>query len=529
MRLSSVCSVLVLLIVFESDPPRAQGTSVPPRTTAGTHTVTFATPQGTVQLHVSSDAASGDVISGQVAVEPAGATQPDRDANRARLMALSLEFEDQRTPVANAHYEWTVPALVLAGSAPVSLRDADNALIARSPVPIDPVPAARPRGGSRDETLDLPAEAETGRSAIVRGRFDGGLAGATVTVAGAEATLLAASPRQLAFRVPANVTGPVPIRIASDGRAADGTIRVFDVRLSASRTQLFRNQRAELTVTVSGLAAISEPVTLSLANQSPGIVRIDGIDRPVTIAPGQVSRAGTYTTTRRLTGIEPGPFQVAASVGRPPLSQFDLPRSMSRILDDWYATTGVGITPDANDLVQRSVLAARTRLNDFLLMQRAHQGDVQEVFAALLSHYCFDLRDEGIARTAAAPLFLDPFIRPVALGQGRTRTVEITPAEVRRQSFSDYLSRLVSRFTARQAVGYLYVRSMPAEAPITIDGERRGELTNRRLVAPAGDHQITVGGSTPCRQRVTVNPFQTEVVDCAGGATPPRLSLRTIG
>jgi hypothetical protein len=529
MRLAAVCSVLALVIAIESGPAGAQVTSVRPRTTAGTHTVTFATPQGTVQLHVPSDAASGDLIAGQVTVDPAGVTQADRDANRSRLTAFVLDFEGQQTAVAGGRYEWTIPALLQAGSAPVSLRGADNALISRSPVPIDPVPASRARGGSPEQALELPTEAEAGRSAIVRGRFDGGFAGSTVTIAGAEAALLAASPRQLTFRVPANVTGPVPIQVLSNGRATDGTVRVFDVRLSASRTQLFRNQRAELTVTVSGLAAITEPVTLALVNQSPSIVRIDGIDRPVTIAPGQVTRAGTYTTTRRMTGIEPGPFQVAASVGKPPLSQFDLPRSMSRILDDWHAATGVGLTTEANDLVQRSVLAARARLNDFLLLQRAHQGDVQEVFAALLSDYCFDLRDDGIARITAGPLLFNGFIRPVALGQGRTTAVEITPAEVRRQSFSDYLSRLVSRFTARQAVGYLFVRSTPAEAPITVDGERRGELTNRRLVAPAGDHQVVVGGTKPCRQRVTVNAFQTEVVDCTGNAPPARLSLRTIG
>ena len=66
----------------------------------------------------------------------------------------------------------------------------------------------------------------------------------------------------------------------------------------------------------------------------------------------------------------------------------------------------------------------------------------------------------------------------------------------------------------RQAVGYLFVRSAKPRAPITIDRKQNGELTDRRFVTPAGDHEIVVTGSQTCRQRVTVNPFQTAVVDC---------------
>jgi hypothetical protein len=517
MSVPKVCAIALLLAVTASLPARAQSTPVRVDTTAGTHTVTFTTPQGTVRLHMPSDATPGDVISGAILVEPAGATPADRDANLGRLKALVLELPGQQTPVASARYEWPIPAALRTGSAPLSLRGPGNVVLAQASVPIDPVPAPAPRGGPGNETLELPTEAEAGRTAVIRGRFDRGLAGKTVTLAGSEAGLLALSPRQLVFRVPAIAAGLVPIRVTSNDRAADGTIRMIGVRLSASRTQLFRRQRAELTVTVSGLEGITEPVTLTLVNQSRTIVQVDDIDRPITIAPRQVGRGGTFVATRRMTGIEPGPFQITASVGKPPLAQFNVLRAMPRILDDWYAKTGVGITPEASDLVQRSVLGARSPLDEFLSQQRANQGDVQDVFAALLSHYCFDLRDDGLARRRAdAPVLFNGFIRPVAFRQNPAKPVEITPNEVRRQSFSDLLSRLVSRFTARQAVGYLFVRSMPTQAPITIDSERRGELTDRRLVTPAGDHQIVVATAKPCRQRVTVNAFQTEVVVCGG-------------
>lgn len=524
MRPPQVGAIVLLLALIASTPMRAQSTSSRVYTTAGVRTATFETPQGTIVVHVSSDAAPGDLISGVARADPAGATPQDREANLRRLNAFSLEFQGQETSVSSGRYEWLVPVALRTGSGPLFLRDADGVRILQLSVSIDPVPAPGPRAGSPADTFELPTEGEKGRTAVIRGRSDRGLTGKTVTVGGTEAELLASSPRQLAFRVPVMATGLVPIRFTSEGRVVDRMMRTLDVRLSASRTQLFRGQRAELTVTVGGLDGITEPVTLTIVNQSPTTVRLDDIDRSIAIAPRQVRRDGTFVVTRRITGIQPGPFQISAGVGQPPLAQAEVLRSMPRILNDWQARTGVEITGDASDMIQRSVLGARRQLDEFLSQQRAYQGDVQEVFAALLSHYCFDLRDDGMTRRRVMDRpQLDAGIRLVALRQNRAGGTVITSNEVDRQSFSDFLSRLVSRFTARQAVGYLFVRSMPREAPITINGQRRGELTDRRFVTPVGEHQIVVTGSQTCRNRVTVNAFQTEVVDCGLTETRPTL------
>jgi hypothetical protein len=93
--------------------------------------------------------------------------------------------------------------------------------------------------------------------------------------------------------------------------------------------------------------------------------------------------------------------------------------------------------------------------------------------------------------------------------------VEITSSEVRRLSFSEFLSQLVGHFTMQQAVGYLLVSSMPDQMPVTIDGRRRDEATDRRVVTSVGEHLVVVAGSKPCRQRVTISAFQLRVVDCA--------------
>src|SRR5262249_4526796 len=161
-------------------------------------------------------------------------------------------------------------------------------------------------------------------------------------------------------------------------------------------------------------------------------------------------------------------------------------RAMNRALADWQAKQRIAITPDASALIQRSVLEARTRLDEFLTQQQAHEGDVEGVFAALLSHYCFDLRDDSRSRrrtTAGA----GPGSLAVASRQTRVGSGEIPPTEVRRLSFSEFLSQLIGHFPTQQSIGYLLVRSMPDKIPVTIDGQQKGEMTNRRIVTSVGE------------------------------------------
>ena len=50
---------------------------------------------------------------------------------------------------------------------------------------------------------------------------------------------------------------------------------------------------------------------------------------------------------------------------------------------------------------------------------------------------------------------------------------------------------------------------------ITIDGQRKSELTNRRFVTTVGTHEVQVARtSKPCRVSVAIDALQTSVVTC---------------
>ena len=370
---------------------RAQSDGGDVQVSGGISTASFTTPEGKIQVHVSADAAPGDTISGVVLAEPAGKTPQEQQANLGTLTGLVVELEGQRTKVASKQYEWTVPAALRVGRAILTLRRPDGRMVSQVPVPIDPQPPL-PRGPGQTGVA-LPSDLQIGRPVTIRGRFDGSLRGKSVDVGGSPAELLAASPRQVVFRTSQTTFGEVPIRFTDNGQPTEAMTRAMGVRLTATSTQLVKGQRANLTTTVTGLGGITEPVTLTFRNLSPTNVQIEGGSPRITIAPRDVKGDGTYVDTRRLTGIQAGGFQIVASVSRPALSRFNVTRTIDTVVDAWELRARFRIAPDARQLIQRSVLEAQRSLEDFLRQQEISGADPQSVFQALLSHYCYDLRD----------------------------------------------------------------------------------------------------------------------------------------
>jgi hypothetical protein len=202
---------------------------------------------------------------------------------------------------------------------------------------------------------------------------------------------------------------------------------------------------------------------------------------------------------------------------------------MTAVVNNWEIRAQFRINQDARAAIQRSILDARRPLEDFLRQQELTGADPRSVFQSLLSHYCYDLRDNQLAsnRSATGAATRQQEIAHLALGFTRTHahvlsvsrqqptlTPEVTPNEVRRWSFSQFLSDLIARATS-QSIGYLFVTSSPERAGITIDGQRKSELTNRRFVTSVGNHDVLVERpSKPCRLTVAISALQTSVVNC---------------
>ena len=200
----------LLLLAPSADQLGAQQPDSEVQMSGGVSTASFTTRQGRIQVHLSSDAAPGDTISGVVLAEPAGTTPQEHQENLGTLSGLVVEFEGQRTQVATREYEWTVPVSLRAGRALLLLRHPDGRVLSQVPVPVDPQPPLPT--GTVVTDIELPRDLQVGRPAIIRGQWDGKLRGRTVDVGGSPADLLASSPRQVVFRVTRATFGQLPIR-----------------------------------------------------------------------------------------------------------------------------------------------------------------------------------------------------------------------------------------------------------------------------------------------------------------------------
>ncbi len=144
MRLLRVCASVVALASSASTFTRAQTADASVQTTGTVHIVAFETPRGIIRVHVSSDAAAGDTISGMVLAEPTGATPQAKEANLAQLNGFVVDWQGQQTPVSRRRYEWLIPITLRTGSGALLLRDREGRLLSQASLPIDPVPAPVP-------------------------------------------------------------------------------------------------------------------------------------------------------------------------------------------------------------------------------------------------------------------------------------------------------------------------------------------------------------------------------------------------
>ena len=125
--------------------------------------------------------------------------------------------------------------------------------------------------------------------------------------------LLAESPRKAVFECPTNVTGPIELTLSEGKTQVKGIFRSVGVNLSAPKTSLVRGERTTLTVQVSGLQGIKQPVPLTL--DSTGVITMEGGPyQPLVIQPSQVGADGRYSTTRGITGVQTGVWGATATV-----------------------------------------------------------------------------------------------------------------------------------------------------------------------------------------------------------------------
>ncbi|MGA7339713.1 MAG: hypothetical protein WBE72_25705 [Terracidiphilus sp.] len=474
---------------------------------SGLHRAVFKVPQGTIWVNFPDDMAAGDAIFGSVYTEPSGIDQKERDRNSGELAHYLIAMDGTATGASAHRFGLRIPARAPSGSSTVELRDRKNKSILKCQLPVDPPAPANSRAD-----FALPSGAQAG--AFVSAWVPAGDPGASVTVGGETAAVLAESPRKVVFLSPPDVVGESTLVVSKDGASAATAYSSLRLQRSAIGRHLLRGETADLTVRVSGLQNLKAPAWLVILNHAPQTVELSGgAEQQIAIQQADVRPDGTFQVTRRLTGVESGDFEIGMAATVSPSSDIPLRGIVDRTIDSWSQLSAVSVSPDARDLIVTGVAEAQQQLDGFLRVQLAFNVDPGSLLDWLVRDYCFDLLDRKLqpaalgesSRRLRAPFghaFLSPGTAPNSLDA----------SAVRGFSFLRYLAGLLSRVSTSQPVGDLLVASEPDQQMITIDAfSGEGYFTNRSFVVSAGSHTVAVAS---CRKDVIVTANEKAKVTC---------------
>lgn len=97
-----------------------------------------------------------------------------------------------------------------------------------------------------------------------------------VTVGGKAAPILAASPRSVVAKSPGTVVGATNITFTKGNQVATGKFNNIAVKLSCTNTVVQKGETATVTVKVTGLTGLTQPVKVILENHTPNTVTMAG-------------------------------------------------------------------------------------------------------------------------------------------------------------------------------------------------------------------------------------------------------------
>jgi hypothetical protein len=284
----------------------APGFTVGNEVANGLSTTTFSTPCGKVRVNLPDDMAAGDTISATVIAEPDGKDPKEQTKNLGELNGYVVEVEKQQTSATRSLFKLAVPPTT-GTTTNIVLKDKNGKEVARSGVPVTP------RQPPRSE-YELPTLGQQGRAVTVPGPFDGDFGTTNVNVGGEDLEILAESPRKVVARNTSKQVGPSRLEVRERDKTTTGEFRTLALKLSAPKLELLRGEQTTLTVAVTGLEGLKEPVPLELENKSASIIQLGGGEFQRTkIIPSQV-QGGTYTTERPLTGVQRGAFTIVGTV-----------------------------------------------------------------------------------------------------------------------------------------------------------------------------------------------------------------------
>jgi len=292
----------------------------------------FKTAKGIIRCTLPGGLVRGDRIWTTVTTQASGTSVQKTEQNAAYLSGCKIHIGDQANPVSESGALFTVPDQTGLTSLTLEVTSPDGKLLGKSLIPVSDVPTFTLPAAPGSIHPVVPQVAEKGFPGKIAGSFDGDASTTYLMIGDQEALILAESPRECWFLTPEELSGIRKYSLKEGDQLYLGEIRVINLALTASRTNLRRGEKTAITIEITGLDKAIQPVHLEIENQTPGVLSLEGGNKQtLEIGPSSLAASGIWEKTLSGQSVSTGEFTVQVNIVQPPPA-FILPLSSDRVV-----------------------------------------------------------------------------------------------------------------------------------------------------------------------------------------------------
>lgn len=275
----------------------------------GLSTTIFNNSLGKITVYIP-DHTANEKISGIIKVEPYGNSEKKKGKNLAVLQKYHFSFGSTTIPLQSRTYSLIVPDETRNS---LQLLNDNGKVIAKSDIPTKP--------GSKISisSTHVPEYVVAGEPAKITSTCDGNLANSNISINNIDVLILAESESAVFFRAPTGSSGSSQLQFKNEGQQViEASVHVLRLDLSVGKANLMRGETTTLSINISGLQGLEKSVLLSIVNNSPSNISLEGGNtQQIVINPVNDSPNGNYDSTISIRAIQRGSFSIVVKVDAP--------------------------------------------------------------------------------------------------------------------------------------------------------------------------------------------------------------------
>jgi len=264
----------------------------------------FSIPEGKITIYTPNFVAN-EKISGSIIIEPNGNSEKNISKNKSKLQNHKVDFGGTSTTLQASHY-----SISKSQPFPMELKlfDKKNKLVASSKIQF-------PSSVKEKHTSQfLPSYIVAGEPAKMIVANNGSLAHSYISINNKDTEILAVSETTVFFKTPSELSGKVPLNYKNDSINLDKELNVLQLNLSAEKLNLSRGETTKLNIEVSGLDGLDEEVPITIINNSPSNISLEGgNNQEISIQ----SDGDVYQINQTIRATQGGSFSVSVTI-KPP-------------------------------------------------------------------------------------------------------------------------------------------------------------------------------------------------------------------